>query len=468
METQNANTDEHNSKSEPGHEAETRTGETFVAPGIPVVRSNTPRPLSPGRLPSEAEQPQVLQQPAYSAASDFPGEAPVAPPLPEEYDDKAERAGRAGGTAQESEASSIALLLHKPEPAREASLEFIWLFEYGLEIDASFLNSPERLNGQALEYGPAVLTGYQIAGIELPDGRTAVTIVQSHKPEKEVWGILYRIPRRLTERRGDEPSILDQAHAPHAFQALEVTVREVYRKREVKCITYTAPQASRQQSHLLPLKQHALDISYAQRLVECARRHQLPDTYLEELVRLSSLEVVERSPLPSLSVEQNTEPLPVISSRLDAGKPTADTPLIPRLAYPGPWFLAFALYLVLVLAAALTLSTIQALGFWKEILTTSFAPLGAPWYMLLYGLIGASASCMLTLSRRYSPSPPGFVVLSWFARPYLGAVLAALAYFLLKSGLFVLSVNPEQRYAIFSLVGTLSGLCEGWIFSRQK
>src|SRR5437764_9292513 len=40
--------------------------------------------------------------------------------------------------------------------------EFLWLFEYGFEMDLPLLNSPERLDGLALLYGSAVLKGYRI------------------------------------------------------------------------------------------------------------------------------------------------------------------------------------------------------------------------------------------------------------------------------------------------------------------
>jgi hypothetical protein len=110
----------------------------------------------------------------------------------------------------------------------------------------------------------------------------------------------------------------------------------------------------------------------------------------------------------------------------------------------------------------------QAMGYWNQIFTASFAPLGTPWYVLLYGLLGGCISCIMTLGRSSRPVLPGFVILTWFARPFLGMVLAALAYHVLSSGLFVMSAVPEQRYAIFSVIGAIAGLCEGWLFFRQK
>ncbi|HEV2580472.1 MAG TPA: hypothetical protein VGT44_06430, partial [Ktedonobacteraceae bacterium] len=63
---------------------------------------------------------------------------------------------------------------------------------------------------------------------------------------------------------------------------------------------------------------------------------------------------------------------------------------------------------------------------------------------------------------------PAFVAITWFSRPYFGAILAALAYFLLNSGLFLLSVVPSQRYASYAVVAAIAGMCEGRIFFRQK
>ena len=127
----------------------TSTTESFVVPGVPVVRGKTPRPRSMGQFSAKAAQHAVPVKSLQSDTSDFPSEAPVAPPLPEEYED-----GEASTIKQlEFTPSSSA---NKPETSNTATSEFMWLFEYGLEMDAAFLNSAERLKGLALMYGPAV------------------------------------------------------------------------------------------------------------------------------------------------------------------------------------------------------------------------------------------------------------------------------------------------------------------------
>ena len=346
--------------------------------------------------------------------------------------------------------------------------EFTWLFEYGLEMDEDYLNSSTRLNGQAYIYGPAVLKGYRIEGVVLQNGQVAMTLARASSPEQEVWGILYRIPRRLAEQNSPEPSVLDKAHAARLFTAIPVTAQETYRKRAVQCITYVLSETARKDLvSSAPVEAH-FDRSYARRLLEIARQQHLPEVYLQELAALTGQNVEEPPTIVPTRIEQNTEPLPVVdTSSLPVQVPaiagnTAPTPT------PGGWLLALALYLVGVLMAALALAVMQTLGYWNQMFTASFAPLGAPWYVLLYGLLGGCISCIMTLGRSTRPVLPGFVILTWFVRPFLGMALAALAYLVLSSGLFVMSAVPAQRYAICSVVGAIAGLSEGWLFFRQK
>ncbi|HEU0000730.1 MAG TPA: gamma-glutamylcyclotransferase [Ktedonobacteraceae bacterium] len=433
-------------------------GRDGAATVVPVVRSNTPRPLSFARPASKGEQ--ASERGGVSVPADFPGAAPVAPPLPEESEESG------NGTAVVA-TTSIAQPITSEKTGTPVA-EFTWLFEYGLEMDEDYLNSSTRLNGQAYIYGPAVLKGYRIESITLQSGQTAITIASAPASEQEVWGILYRIPRKLSEKSDSEPSVLDLVHATYPSIATPVTVLEMYRKRPVQCVTYMLSEAARKSAPAFSPPGVHLDHSYARRLVETARRHKLPEAYLKELALLSGQQKEEPSTPTPIRAEQNTEPLPVltastVSERLPAiAQNTTSTPT------PSGWLLALALYLVALLLATLALAVAQALGYWNTVFTASFAPLGAPWYVLLYGLLGGCISCIMTLGRPTRPTWPGFVILTWFARPFLGAVLAALVYLVLSSGLFAMSAVPAQRYAIFSVVGAIAGLCEGWLFFRQK
>jgi hypothetical protein len=137
-----------------------------VVPGVPIVRSSTPRPLSLGLFGSNVGQSQATQQSGRDTTSVFPVEAPSAPPLPEE----------SGDSEQEED-------------------EFLWLFEYGLEMDSTFLNSSERLDGLASLYGPAVLKGYELTFdvIGFRDGPAVASILPSRKREAEVYCTVFRV-----------------------------------------------------------------------------------------------------------------------------------------------------------------------------------------------------------------------------------------------------------------------------------
>ena len=428
-----------------------------AATEVSVVRTNTPRPHSFARSASKKSKQAAVG--SYVDPADFPVEAPAAPPLPEEPDDSE------GGALVAT--TSIPLPITSGQTNAVES-EFTWLFEYGLEMDEDYLNSSTRLNGRAYIYGPAVLKGYRIEGVMLQNGQAAITLARAFSPEQEVWGILYRIPRRLAEQNGPEPSVLDKAHAARLFTAIPVTAQETYRKRAVQCITYMLSETARKDRvPSAPVEAH-FDRSYARLLLEIARQQHLPEVYLQELAALTGQNAGEPPTIVPTRIEQNTEPLPVV----DTGSLSVQVPVIAGNTAPTPtpggWLLALALYLVGVLMAALALAVMQTLGYWNQIFTASFAPLGAPWYVLLYGLLGGCISCIMTLGRSTRPVLPGFVILTWFVRPFLGMALAALAYLVLSSGLIVMSAVPAQRYALCSVVGAIAGLCEGWLFFRQK
>ncbi|MGB8345942.1 MAG: hypothetical protein WCD86_13730, partial [Ktedonobacteraceae bacterium] len=101
------------------------------------------------------------------------------------------------------------------------------------------------------------------------------------------------------------------------------------------------------------------------------------------------------------------------------------------------------------------------------LLTASFIPPGVPWFILVYGFMGGCLSGIVTLGRYHAAFPPNFVLITWFTRPFIGAVLAVIAYLLLNSGLLALSGSTAQHNALFSLLAVLAGSCEGWLFRRR-
>ena len=456
------------------------TAYDFAAPGVPIVRSSTPRPM-PFLIPAKTDLPLAPS----NAQTDFPAQAPDAPPLPEEPVKSAlplvERTPH-----QEAEA------LDSEQTVKGSTNEFAWLFEYALDMDPVRLNRPERLDGSAFAYGPAMLKGYRIA-FEGLDARTAQVLPSlsetRDQPEAEVWGILYRVPRRYTRGDAGEMPLLDKVHSAETFVPLEVQVREPYRQREVVCVTYVASEATRQHVHQLSLESRLPEPDYFKRLLQVARRQKLPASYLRSLEELLPPTIPAASPLPTTPPEQDTEPLPALvikrenlqqtppeyrSVPVETGLPASMKQSERR---PGPWeiahsvgldrwLMAFALYISLLLLCVLILAVFQGLNFWPRVFNATFAPLGIPWYVLLYGVLGGCVSCMMSLGRPVRKYPPTFVVLTWFMRPFLGAVLGSFAYLVLNSGAILISTQPTQHFALCSVVGGLAGLCEGKLFFR--
>lgn len=443
--------------------------EDFVVPGVAIVRSNTPRPLPFSLVPARTELP---LSPSQSSA-DFPVEAPDAPPLPEEEE---------SGTPAETENQQPALPI-----ARQRANEFLWLFEYALDMDPLHLNRPERLDGSAFAYGPAVLKGHRLVfeGLDARNGQVLASLgTGPDYLDEEVWGVLYRVPRRFSRSQHNEVSLLDKVHLPETFVPLEIQVRESYRQREITCITYVASEAARRQVGQLSSECRFPEIAYLKRLLQVARRQKLPDTYvhmMEELVRPA---LPASSALPTTPPEQNTEPLPAVL----AEQAFADEEQAPRQAEAafaldesevdlwnivGPvhverWLMAFAGYVSLLLICALSLSIMQGLGLGRALFSGSFAHLAVPWYAFLYGLTGGCISCIMTLGRPLRIYPPEFVVLTWFIRPFLGAFLGALAYLALNSGIVFISAQTTQRFAMSAVVCALAGFCEGRIILRRS
>ncbi|MBA2288462.1 MAG: hypothetical protein H0W02_23545 [Ktedonobacteraceae bacterium] len=458
-------------ESEPGRPVRPGPLDTseFVDPGIHIIRSSTPRPLSFGQM---VERSQHQERSESEAEAPFPVEAPGAPPVPEEY-------GRVDGALNIPDETPLPSPHPQEAVATQEPGEFLWLFEYGPEMDGAILNSPQKLDGLALPYGPALLNDYQLAfSISRGNpGHIVASIVPSSEPGAAVWGVLYRIPRRLADSRAGEPSLLDMVHATPlldgVFERVHVVVREMHRQRDIACVTYRASVAALKHFYVRLLERPADENAYMRRLLASARKQNLPDAYLQELARRAS-PPQEQAPsaVPPIMVstlEQNTEPLPVLREQVSRLK---DKDTVKQKTHPGwrqeRWLMALALYMVFLLLAVLTLAVIQGLGFGHDVFTASFTPLGIPWFVLIYGLLGGCVSCMVTLGRRTWPPVPPFILVTWFMRPFIGVVLAMLAYLALDSGFIVIGGVLAHRDALYSLTGVLAGLCEGWVFYRKR
>ncbi|WP_069803369.1 gamma-glutamylcyclotransferase family protein [Thermogemmatispora onikobensis] len=477
-----------------------RRGDDFVAPGVPIVRSSTPRP------PSLAlgETGSTFGPRLTDGGAPFPEEAPAAPPVPEEYSALEETPLPIASQAMEKEDVAAST---QPGPERN---EFLWLFEYGPEMDTVVLNSPQLLDGLALPYGPGMLKGYELGfgAVRTATGEVVASILPSSDPAAAVWGMLYRVPRRLALPAEDGVVPLDKAHDAvppiGLFEPLTVVVHEPLRQREIACTTYIASATVRKYFQPRLPERYAGD-PYVRHLLESARRQKLPESYLLDLEGRASPSPESAGgrstrgpaiahPLAE-SDELDTEPIVAVSGKDEREQPapaspsqalitTSPKPVLPAPApsagpsepppattasRPAPqgWLLALSVYHALLLLAVLALAISEGLGFGQTVFTPDFAPFGVPWLVLAYGLLGGCVSCLVSLRQSTSRGQPLFLLITWFVRPYLGMVLAMLAYLLLDSGLVVLGSLPGHSNALFSLMGMLAGYCEHRFFLQR-
>ncbi len=466
---------------------EHKTTEREAMPGTPIVRGNTPRPfmynpmttLPPGQLPEEQTSQDTHE--AYSTLSAFPTKPPSAPPLPEEPDDYGEQ-------DEQSVAS-------KGASSEVGTQTFAWLFEYGLEMDSTLLNTPERLDGLALLYGPAVLKGYKLLvgsyDVAGHGERTVATIVADSRPHTEVWGVLYRVPQYVVQTRGNEPALADMVHVPPQsnMQAMHVVVQEMYRNRVLSCITYSWQDTTTLRPFSTNRYDDAHDV-YIRRLTAIAKKQRLPDAYSTTLAQLAAIPGIPNTPSAqsiqgetvsstlASTAEQQTEPLVLPIEKLEKSvRPQEISPIhqvqrVPIKTHPQRWFVAFALYLFCLLLAILAFAIVQGVGIANDVLNDHFTLLSVPWLVLIYGLLGGCISSIITLGRITQPvDAPVFVILTWFTRPFVGAVLALFAYLLLNSGIFLpanTTTTGGQHEGLFLLIGALAGVCESWLFLRKR
>jgi hypothetical protein len=458
---------------------------------IPVVRSNTPRPISFASMLSQVGQEQGEQSTQSFHLPRFPSIAPSAPPLPEELGEEDEARG------EETIPASTPGSSDKAATDGEES-GFTWLFEYGLEMDAEVLNSSEHLNGAALLYGPVVLKSYTLVlgSVERQDRKegstqSVATIVADTTPGAEVWGVLYRIPARLSERFAGGPSLLDAIHSARTSQslfcAIQVTVNDPKRKRDITCVTYAVNEHVCRLISFVPVGQ-ATDTLFVQRLLETAKKYKLPVRYPglylvqqtetvqdanEQHTTITATEpLLDTDPLPAMKESK----VPTLAHTLPANTlpetPLASTApqssIAPAKATPARLLMAFAVYIVVTLLGGIAFAVVAGLGFVLPGSGANFAPLDVPWLVMFYGLLGGCISCIVMLMHYRAVNLPHFVIVGWFTRPYIGSVLAALAYLMLNSGIFALRIASGQQQALALLAGAIAGLCEGWIFFRYK
>jgi hypothetical protein len=175
-----------------------------------------------------------------------------------------------------------------------------------------------------------------------------------------------------------------------------------------------------------------------------------------------SLPLIKEEPRVQDSAKtQEEKHISFSSPTISAGVP--ETPVPRYYALVG-----FACYLLCLLLLTFVFAVVQGLGMLNGVLGTDILFLGVPWLVLVYGLLSGCISCLITLGRLRPHALPGFVVLTWYTRPFVAMVLALFAYHVLNSGLLSASGDTSQRQTIALLVGVGAGVCESWLFLRRK
>ena len=138
--------------------------------------------------------------------------------------------------------------------------------------------------------------------------------------------------------------------------------------------------------------------------------------------------------------------------------------LVPR----STRLMGFAIYLLWMLLMVLVFAIVQGVGVINDVLSPSVELLGVPWMVLIYGLLAGCVSCLVTLGRYQHIYPPVFVLITWYARPFVAVILALFAYLMLNSGLLLAEGGMARHQGLALVVGAIAGLCEGWLFLRRN
>lgn len=158
--------------------------------------------------------------------------------------------------------------LIKEEAIRESDMSDQWYFAYGSNLSAE---QKERRTGPIREARRARLDGYSIAFNKRGSDGTGKANIVPYRTGV-VWGIVYRCsPSAL-----DEMDIHEGVHSGH-YRRTRVRVR-TDDGDEIEAITYVAGDSFVDDS-LVPADE------YLRTILQGARDHGLPDTYIHEIKR---------------------------------------------------------------------------------------------------------------------------------------------------------------------------------------
>jgi hypothetical protein len=155
------------------------------------------------------------------------------------------------------------------------------VFQYGSNCSSARLNSPDRLNGDAVSLGRADLEGYRLLFDVWSDRNACAASDIIEAPGHTVQGVLYEIPDSLM---GPHTAPRDR----RSFDAIEGTryERRIVSVRRpdasiIRAITYTARPAERQHNI-------RTSGSYVEHIIRGLRENEADPEYVKEIKRTAS------------------------------------------------------------------------------------------------------------------------------------------------------------------------------------
>jgi cation transport regulator ChaC len=153
------------------------------------------------------------------------------------------------------------------------------IFQYGSNCDASRLNSPERLNGNARDLGQAETVGqYEIAFDVWSGGNNCAASDLRRRSGRHARGVLYDVPAEWILGRKTNGRTLEQIEGTH-YEPKRIRIKDSA-GRISSATTFLVKPSSRQ-------KQLATSVEYVRHIVEGLRAHDTPEEYVQRVIEVA-------------------------------------------------------------------------------------------------------------------------------------------------------------------------------------
>jgi hypothetical protein len=156
------------------------------------------------------------------------------------------------------------------------------VFQYGSNCFSTRLNSPDRLNGDAVFLGRADLEGYRLVFDVWSDGNACAASDIIESPGHTVQGVLYEVPDFLMSRTTTPPGrrSFDSVEGSR-YERHNVSVHRRVDASIMGAITYVAKASDRQQGI-------RTSFAYVEHIIRGLRESGADPKYIEEIKREAS------------------------------------------------------------------------------------------------------------------------------------------------------------------------------------